>query len=249
MKQTEPLKVDIVTRNTKESWALWISLFSFFISLSTFGYTMWYNYTTNIQNRTDFYSINASYLKLELEDCFLNSGIEKQFTKKDTLTLLLRFKISNNGNQRCEILGYFILNPKKYNPKKEAFINTLPDSALKSKANDLIRIKQTELLPNDVQSSYLLSAGTNIVSEPLYPFTFVIIYKNAIGGYYAMQYDYDGSIDLNLINEGQLYKTIQVKPVLRNSFFRAFSENESMILIDKIKNMKGGGASIDFRYE
>jgi len=236
MSNKEPIKVDlqqpikfdeqnsltvnvISPKKKKEFLPLLISLVSLVFSFGTFAFNYLDTNEQRIVSRNDFYSINASYLKIEKTDS-MDIGEESYYSSS--------FKISNVSQHRVEILDCFTVLKNE----DLSIINTLPNNLEQGSRVEYQGNHTIHLLPNEslLEYSYLTPNSKNNIEY----FSFIVIYKNSIGGMYAIEFC--GFYNVFFRDENKTPSATILMP-LRN-YFRVFKKEEFSLIESKIHSLK-----------
>ena len=220
-----PVKVDIITEQKRDWLPLIISLFAVLVSVGTFLFNYLDVQQQRKQERDDFYSKEATYLKINFDE--MTTGvvqIKDAYHKRDTAYRGAVFNIINSGSQRCEILSIFSIN---YNDVSDPpLLYSIPNSIKEYSNYSFYFSTPQEILPNDsIRTTIGLPKLDNINNN----FTLIIIYRNTVGGIYAIQYDLNiGSIFVNNV-EIHSQKVLQ-----KRKYFRVFTKEQFQPLMKKI---------------
>lgn len=188
-----PIKVDIITKNKLERSTFWISIFAILVSLGTFIYSIWDLTENRKQDANNFYALNASYLKISIPDStvFYTSNIhntelivaEKVFDK-DSFALSIPFNFLNTSSQRCEIIGFYLINSNSVQndlSNENSILNYIKSSSKQINGKSSI-----EILPNETFGAIALNVGYYKPIWENFKFKLIVVYRNSIGGHYAM---------------------------------------------------------------
>lgn len=226
-KQSKPNKAPLI-----------ISIISLCFAFGTFAFNYWDAQKIRTQSRNDFYSKEASYLKIEPFDTIVKPysfrGVVSNEMFGDTVGLAPKFRISNISNQRCEIVSYFLFD--KYKVLKvgsQPYISSLPD-VLSKDSNIFYSIdKYQQILPNEY---FIADPVIDFVIDEYHAprINFLIVYKNSIGGMYAIQYE--GLIKTFPTDTNYSEYNFVIKPL--ENYFRIFKENEFLAVNEKFEMLR-----------
>jgi len=230
-----------------------ISIISLCFAFGTFLFNYLDTQKIRIQSRSDFFAINASYLKIQLVDSLVETYPNKDISKikistsdefelekepnykelmNDTVWIPIKFNITNQSSERCVLLSYFSYKYPPYYRFNSQFINYFPDSIQKNNKFDYSRNRFYELLPNESFKAvtYLNKCA---LSDERFPFCFIILYKNTIGGLYAMSYE-GLCYDINDYEHAKVAKDYKLEITQAQNSFRVFNEQEYSKITDKL---------------
>lgn len=217
-----PVKVDIITKQKRDWWPLFISLFAVLVSIGTFLYSLYDLNQNRKQERNDFYSLNSSLLNINMGG---NTSIKEIYQNTyDTTHYDFEVEIKNLSNFNCEILS--LTSSISASLDSLGFYNVSRGNNIEDYTlNDIYDNQHyTTLLPNETMTQrFLTSVPKNLIGIRNRRVSVFLIYRNALGGYYHSYAD----ADLQYVYEEFRSPTLKAIPLVnyRRSFY-TYKEQE-----------------------
>ena len=239
---------DVKNKISYDKWALWFSAFSIVVSVLTVGASTWFYIDSKkdtekfkAQDRNDFYAINSSMLKLDTSSQEIFNPIIKESPTLDSVDIRFQMNLKNISQYRTDVLGTVIFDGNNKLTIKN-FLNPSNDSLFKFSSIDYTDYGYS-ILPNEYLTMLPNFSITLKHDELKYQmeFNYVVLYKNALGGHYAMSYNYF----LDLIKERSFSNQLnyhvynyRIEFKNRSSHFEIFTLEQFPTLAKKLKETR-----------
>lgn len=216
-----------------------LSSIAIFVSVIFFWITRNDVQSIREQDRNDFYSINSSMLKLDTNKANAEFNVQIQ-ENEITDSILCKFKMNlkNISQYRVDLMGMVIFDNKN-KLTVENFLEIQNEEILLPRLTDYSD-KYYTVLPDD---EIVIEQEMNVIFPHLSEefkrdFKIVILYKNALGGFYAMIYNYGIEIlkEKEFIEPNVKYR-YRHKIIFSNeaSSFKIFTLDQFPLIKDKLK--------------
>lgn len=242
---------DKASKISYDKWALGFSAISIIASFLTVGASVWFYIDTRNatekfkeQDRNDYYAINSSMIKLD--STYRKNGsplvIGYGFLL-DTLHFKYSLALTNISSYRIDLM-FVTFFDENNGMNLINFLEPSKDSVFRKFTVDYSTTNYSLLPGNAIEFTPDMSVtmGKNEIAFEK-EINYLILYKNALGGYYAMYYEFILQINKgNVISKQEKTTQVYITNMANvGSNFKIFKTNEFPIIDEKLKVLKKFG--------